>query len=231
MVDLTHISGRMFNLDDDDLAIIVPTRGREDSLSRLVASVQQHARTVPVHAIRHPSDEYDHPHVTMWQSDAFPIGHLYRAVTEQIEADAYLFLDDDHSLTDAFDVADLREAWVSYPVWSLPVRRSETGRVIRDAAKCGGQIVRADAYEGVDGHGSDYLEDIELSLRLSWAGAPPKRYSQKVTVHHTGTGGGYRDHPRIEEKANAYAELSRLAERYDRIEQSSSSYYGYRETK
>jgi len=220
----------MFELDDDDLAIIVPTRGREDSLFRLAESVQKHARNVPVHVIRHPSDDYDHPHVTMWESDAFPIGHLYKAVAERIEANAYLFLDDDHSLTDAFEIGDLRAAWRSYGAWSFPVRTDETERVIRDASKCGGQLVRADVYDGVGGHGSDYLEDIKLSLRLSWAGTPPKRYPEKVTVHHQGISGGYRtDHPKIEDYPTSEEAHSRLSERYERVEKSESAWYGYRE--
>jgi GT2 family glycosyltransferase len=166
----------------------------------------------------------------MWESDAFPIGHLYGAVAEQIEADAYLFLDDDHTLTDAFEIADLRKAWRSYAAWSLPVRTGEAERVIRDASKCGGQLVRADAYVAAGGHGSDYLEDIELSLRLSWAGTAPKRYPEKITVHHQGISGGYRTgHPKIEDYPTSEDTHSRLSDRYECIEESESAWYGYRE--
>lgn len=231
MVTLTKVSDRMFDLPDDDLAIIVPTHNREESLFRLVASQQRHARTVPIHAVRHPDDEYDHPHVTMWESDTFPIGGCYRAVADRIDAEAYLFLDDDHSLSEGFDVATLRDAWQSYPAWSLPIRSDAVERTVRDAAKCGGQLVRADAYADAGGHGDDYLEDIELSLRLSWNGTPPKRYPEKVTTHHQGIDGGYRTHSQIDEYATSEERLSRLADRYDRVERSPTSYYGYREVR
>lgn len=220
----------MFDADHDDLALIVPTRNRKDSLYRLVESQQKYAPHLSIHAIRHSSDEYDHPHVTMWESDAFPIGKCYRAVVAEISADAYLFCDDDHSLTENFSVATLREALNDYPAWSLPVHTDEDERIIRDAAKCGGQVVTATAYSDAGQHGDDYLEDIELSLRLSWAGYPPKRYPEKLTIHHTGTDGGLRSaHPDVPEKATAYESLSRLAERYERVEKSEASYYGYRE--
>jgi len=219
----------MFDLDGTGLAIIVPTHNREESFRRLMASHQKHARKAPVHAIRHPTDDYDHPHVTMWESDAFPIGRCYRAVADRIDVGAYLFIDDDHSLLPEFSVEALRKAYHRYPVWSLPVRTDESERVIRDAAKCGGQLVRTDVYDAAGRHGDDYLEDIELSLRLSWNGTPPKRYPMKVTVHHTGTAGGLRDHLDVPEKADAHNELSELADRYECVERSSSSYYGFRE--
>lgn len=222
----------MFETNTNDLAIVVPTRGREDSLSRLVRSVQENAPDIPVHVIRHPSDDYDHPNVTMWESDTFPIGGLYKAIVDQVDAAAYLFLDDDHSLTSAFDAEELRAAWESYGAWSLPVQENEEQREIRDASKCGGQLVRADVYNDANGHGRDFLEDIELSLRLSWAGTPPKRYPQKMTVHHQGISGGYRTlHPQIDDYPSAEATHSRLAERYDRVVKSDSSWYGYRESR
>jgi len=228
-VSLTRVSDQMAQFNHDDLAIIVPTRNREGSLHRLLASQQNQARGIPVHAVRHPTDGYDYPYVTMWESDAFPLGKLYRSVVKRIQADAFLFLDDDHSLTPAFSVQKLREALEEYPVWSLPIRDGDEERTIRDAAKCGGQLVSLPAYKAAGGHGDDYLEDIELSLRLSWAGYPPKRYSEKLTVHHTGADGGMRSNPDIRDKADAYEQHSRLAERYEQVKEDSNSYYGYRE--
>jgi hypothetical protein len=211
------------------IAAIVPTRNRPDSFQRLAESVQDHAPGTSLHAIRTPTDDYDHPHATMWESPDWPIATLYRAVAAQIEPEAYLFLDDDHSIQSDYEAASLIDAVRRYPAWVLLIRTDRPATVVRDAAKCGGQLVDSDTYWQAGGHGTDYLDDIELSLRLAWQENPPRRYPDKITTHHQGLSGGLQDHPRVPDKATGHETLSQLATTYDRVEPDPHAYHGIQE--
>jgi len=151
--------------------------------------------------------------------------------------EALLFLDDDMELLPSWaeDRDRLLELVSTDDIGlvSLPTRRGLPTRPRSPVVgMCGGMLVRSSAYLAVGGHGDDYLDDIELSLRLRWGGWRIVRWHRRVSVHRFGTPGGLRALQGVEPKRDAHLRLSRLAEVYpDRLIQDARSWWGHREVR
>jgi hypothetical protein len=210
------------------MGIVVTSFGRPASLARLVASIERDApagtRTIVVHA----------------RCDGPPwVGALRRAGTLAVpDADPLLFLDDDHELRPGFAEGiqcAARRLMTGRPrvgLVSLPLRAGTRWRRARGpVALAGGMLVARRAYEAVGGHGDDYLEDLELALRLLWGGWAIVRCPERLTTHHGGLAGGLRAVAAVHPKRTAHERLSRLEERYPgRLVRDPRSWWGYRLT-
>jgi GT2 family glycosyltransferase len=232
-------------VDDPRLGIVIVTYQRPASLARLLDSIRtwspvEYERTVVVDQTDPPID-VPRPVVAVRHDPGFPgprrrYGASYlRGADGASTVEALLFLDDDAELlrTWATDRARLlarvltgRIGLVSLPLrdgWPTQPRAPVVGM-------SGGMLVRAEAYWDVRGHGEDYLDDIELSLRLRWRGWRIVRWHRKVSRHHIGISGGLRALVGVEAKRQAHLRLSRLADIYpEHIVRSPWSWWGHRE--
>lgn len=218
------------------LAIIVPSYQRPRILQQLMGSIRQYAPMgVPYLILQ--GDGYhteDYPDARIfWEEPGFSAPKRRRAAQVAI-ADGIqylLFLDDDHELLPAFTVyyEDMISRLKREPALiALPTKEGKEYKRVPFSAIGGGLLIPASVYQACGGHGEDYLDDIELTLRVTWAGFPVYRYPYKVSVHHYGVEGGLRSlNPHIP-KAVAHAYLSRLDQVYpEKIRRDPKSWWGF----
>lgn len=218
------------------VAIIIPSYQRPKLLRRLVESIRQYAPMgVPYLILQ--GDGYtaeDYPDARIfWEEPGFSAPKRRRAAQVAI-ADGMkylLFLDDDHELLPAFtvyyeDIIARLEREPSLIV--LPTKEEKDSKRVPFSAVNGGMFTTAAVYQACGGHGEDYLDDIELSLRVAWSGFPIYKYPHKVSVHHYGEKGGLRAlNPHIP-KAVAHTYLSKLDQVYpDKIRRDPKSWWGF----
>lgn len=200
------------------LSVVVPSYRRQDSLTRLIRSVEASAPDETELVVVLQDDAVVPSWVTVLRREpGYPAGPHRHAGALVAAGDYLLFLDDDHELLPSFRQhwPELR-AWADIPAFvSLP-NRSGDPTSPRDGfvAIAGGILIRRDVYLRAGGFRDDYLDDIEFCLLCVQAGIPVRRYHSRVSVHHYGVPGGLRAWPAVNPKADAHRRLSRLLERY-----------------
>jgi hypothetical protein len=227
------------------LGIVITAYQRPASLARLLASIRawspvEYAQGPVVIDQSCPPVEVAPPVMVLRDRPGFP-GPRRRRGAEYVwracPVAAILFLDDDAELLPTWqtDRPDLLARVLAGDVGlvSLPIRdglpESPRDGVV---GMCGGMLVRAEAYWGVGGHGEDYLDDVELSLRLRWAGWHIVRWHRRVSMHHGGMPGGLRALLGVGTKRHAHLRVSRLAETYpNRLTRCPHSWWGHREVR
>ncbi|HXF74049.1 MAG TPA: hypothetical protein VNO79_15745 [Actinomycetota bacterium] len=214
---------------------MIPTYQRPRWLERALRSVARHAAAAAVVVVDQsdPPAELPEGVTVIRMAPGWP-GPRRRVGAAALETDLILFLDDDSELVAAFaeDRAALLATALEEEVGlvSLPLRPGWLREPPDPVGMGGGMLVRREVYWRVGGHGSDYLDDIELSLRIRWGGWRVVRHPRPVSVHHIGAKGGLRLLPGVQPKRDAHHRLSRLDERYpDRLLRSRSSWWGFRE--
>ena len=151
------------------------------------------------------------------------------------DACCYLFLDDDHLLLPTF-----AKAWPALHaevhqrdgLCALPLRVWRNRSTPRIVAMTGGMLLTRTTYTISGGWGEDYLDDIELALRVRWAGQPIWRWPDVITRHRYGIPGGFYALPGVGERRGAAGRLSRLDERYPGgLVRDPRSWWGFREVR
>jgi len=208
------------------IAIIIPSCGRPWSLSRLLRSLREYAPGATlVTVVQDGHDPEVRPDVLLRAAPGYS-GPRRRMGAEAVpDAAGYLHLDDDHEALPG--LGDALEEMMSLSAVSLPMRRGWPPRSMRVAAMSGGMWVRGDAYWMAGGHGEDYLDDLELSLRLRAIGVLFQRWPKVLTRHHGGIPGGLRGIDAVQPKRTAHLRLSRLDEHYP-VLRDERSWWGYR---
>jgi len=207
------------------LGIVVASYGRPASLARLLVSIERQlpdARTLVIH-----------------QRCGGPpwVGALRRlgALVLCREVDVMLFLDDDHEVlpgcrTRLIQAVDaLGTGTPPVGLVRFPLRASRRQRLRQPVALGGGMLVSCQSYDAVGGHGDDYLEDLELSIRMLLGRWAVLRWDQPLTRHHGGVAGGLRAVPGVAPKRTAHLRLSQLEQRYGQhCVRDPKSWWGYR---
>lgn len=207
------------------VAVVIPSYGRPESLGRLLRSLRTHAPSAVLVAVIQDGHEPETRPDVLLRAEPGYSGPRRRMGAEVVpDAAGYLHLDDDHEALAGLGGA--LEEMTSLPAVSLPMRLHWPPRTLEVAALSGGMWVRGDVYWQAGGHGEDYLDDLELSLRLRSIGVRFRRWSFPLTSHHGGLSGGLRSLPGVEPKRDAHLRLSRLEERYP-VRRSRSSWWGY----
>jgi hypothetical protein len=209
------------------LSIIVPTYQRIASRRRLAVSVARYAPQATLVLVIQDEDAGPPGCVRLEMPPGFP-GTRRHAGARLVQSDLLLFLDDDHELLEAFaqDWPQLAACAVGTAI-SLPLRAglSPAPDIV---AMAGGLLVDRDTYHRSGGFGEDYLDDLEFTCRLRWAGVPVQRWLRPVTRHHGGTAGGLRALPGVAPRRDAHRRLSRLDERYPGRLRRASTWWGFR---
>jgi GT2 family glycosyltransferase len=219
--------------------VVIPTYERPELLAVALGSVLRHARPEEVVVVDQSEGAplVDVPSgVTVLRMPAGFPGPRRRAGASWLATDLVLFLDDDCELLPAF--AEDREALEGLAMRedvglvSLPLRRMSRSEVDGPVAMCGGMLLRRRTYFAVGGHGSDYLDDVELALRVRWAGLRIVRHRRPVSTHHYGKPGGLRAISGVLPKGSAHLRLSTLDRTYSgRLVRDPRSWWGFREIK
>lgn len=210
------------------IVVVVPSYGRPDSLSRLLQSLRLHAPAAILVAVVQDGHEPDCQPDVLLRAEPGYSGPRRRMGAEALpDAAGYLHLDDDHEALPGLGAA--MEEMLVLPAVSLPMRRGWPSREMEVAALSGGMWVRGDVYWQAGGHGEDYLDDLEMSLRLRALGIRFRRWPEVITRHHGGISGGLRGLPGVEPKSTAHLRLSRLDDLYP-VRRDARSWWGYRLT-
>jgi len=210
------------------IVVVVPSYRRPESLDRLLRSLRSHAPAALVVAVVQDGHDPGVMPDVFLRTDPGYSGLRRRMGAESLpDAAGYLHLDDDHEALPGLGAA--LEAMRTAPAVSLPMRRGWPANVMEVAALSGGMWIRGDVYWRASGHGGDYLDDLEMSLRLRAIGVLFRRWTGVVTKHHGGLAGGLRGLPMVEPKRTAHLRLSRLEDRYP-VHRDERSWWGYRLT-
>lgn len=219
------------------LGVVIVTYQRPAWLARALRSVELHAGADGVVVVdqSEPPAQVEGEALVIRMAPGWP-GLRRRVGAAALETDALLFLDDDSELLPAFGAerAGLLAAALEGggTLVSLPMRPGWRPSPPGPVGMSAGMLIGRDLYWAAGGHGADYLDDIELSLRVRWVGGRIVRYPRVVSVHHLGAKGGLRALPGVAPKRDAHHRLSRLDERYpDRLVRSRSSWWGFREVR